>query len=47
MFKLFEEAKVLVGRVDNRIVRLLITVATLVMFVLAAGAPGGLGGVGM
>ena len=32
---------------DKRAVRVIITLASLILFVLAAGAPGGLGGVGM
>lgn len=47
MTKLFGKASVIRSRVDNRIIRLLINLATLILFVLAAGAPGGLGGIGM
>jgi len=47
MNKLFSKIKVFLGGVDNRVVRLLVTLTSLVLFVLAAGAPGGLGGVGM
>ena len=39
--------KKLFSSVDSRIVRLLVTLTSLVLFVLAAGAPCGLGGVGM
>lgn len=47
MNKLSNEIKFFLSRVDNRTVRLIVTIASLALFVLAAGAPGGLGGVGM
>jgi len=47
MTKLFNKTKAVLSRVDNRVVRLIITLTSLVLFVLAAGAPGGLGGIGM
>lgn len=34
-------------RVNQGTIRLIVTIACLVLFVLAAGAPGGLGGIGM
>lgn len=34
-------------RIDNKALRLIITLISLVLFVLAAGAPGTLGGIGM
>jgi hypothetical protein len=47
MNKLSSKMKLFVSRVDNRTVRLVVTLTSLVLFVLAAGAPGGMGGVGM
>lgn len=47
MTKLSNQVKLFLSRVDNRTVRLIVTAASLALFVLAAGAPGGLGGVGM
>jgi hypothetical protein len=47
MNKLSRTVKFHLSNVDNRTVRLIITVASLVLFVLAAGAPDGMGGVGM
>ncbi|MEA3325835.1 MAG: hypothetical protein U9R53_00760 [Chloroflexota bacterium] len=47
MFKLFSSTKVFLSRVDNRVIRLIVTLTSLVLFVLAAGAPCGLGGIGM
>ena len=47
MTKLSSKMKLSLSRVDNRTVRLIVSLASLVLFVLAAGAPGGLGGVGM
>jgi len=47
MNKLSSKIKFFVGHVDNHTVRLIVTIASLIMFVLAAGAPSGLGGVGM
>jgi hypothetical protein len=47
MTKLSSKMKLFLSRVDNRTVRLIVTIASLALFVLAAGAPGGLGGVGM
>lgn len=47
MNALFDKGKVFFSKFDSQIIRLLVTIGTLIMFVLAAGAPGGLGGVGM
>ncbi len=47
MTKLSSKMKHFLSRVDNRTVRLVVTLTSLVLFVLAAGAPGGLGGIGM
>jgi hypothetical protein len=47
MKKLSSKLNLIVGRVDSRTIRLIVTVASLVMFVLAAGAPLSCGGVGM
>ena len=47
MSKLVNKTKSVFSRVDNGIVRLIVTLTSLVLFVLAAGAPGGLGGIGM
>ncbi|MCB2213763.1 hypothetical protein KQH50_00050 [bacterium] len=47
MKKLSSKLNLVAGRVDSRTIRLIVTVASLVMFVLAAGAPNGVGGVGM
>ncbi len=47
MNKLSSKVKFFLSRADNRTVRLLVTLLSLVLFVLAAGAPDGMGGVGM
>lgn len=47
MNKLSSKMQVALTSVDSRTVRLVVTLASLVMFVLAAGAPHGVGGVGM
>jgi hypothetical protein len=47
MNKLSSKIKFFLSRVDNRTVRLIVTLASLALFVLAAGAPLGMGGVGM
>ncbi len=47
MKKLSSKVKFFLSRVDNRTVRLLLTVLSLVLFVIAAGAPDAIGGVGM
>ena len=47
MNKLSAKVKFFLSSVDNRTLRLIVTMATLALFVLAAGAPGGLGGIGM
>jgi hypothetical protein len=47
MKKLSSKVNLVASRVDSRTVRLVVTVASLVMFVLAAGAPNSVGGVGM
>ena len=47
MKKLSSKMNLFLSRVDNRTVRLIVTITSLVLFVLAAGAPGGMGGVGM
>lgn len=47
MKKLSSKLNLVAGRVDSRTIRLIVTVASLVMFVLAAGAPHSVGGVGM
>jgi hypothetical protein len=47
MSKFSSKVKFFLSRVDHRAVRLLITILSLVLFVLAAGAPDAIGGVGM
>lgn len=47
MNKLSSKINFAASRVDSRTVRLIVTVASLVLFVLAAGAPNGAGGIGM
>lgn len=47
MNKLSSKIKFFVTRVDSNTVRLVVTLASLVMFVLAAGAPDSMGGIGM
>jgi hypothetical protein len=47
MKKLSSKMQVVLSRVDSRTVRLIVTLTSLVLFVLAAGAPHGVGGVGM
>jgi len=47
MNKLFSKTKVFLSSVDNHAIRLIVTLTSLILFVLAAGAPNGLGGIGM
>lgn len=47
MKKLFSNTKQYLSSVDPRIIRLLVTLGSLVLFVLAAGAPDSTGGIGM
>jgi hypothetical protein len=47
MNKLSSKIKLFLSRADNRTVRMLVTLLSLVLFVLAAGAPNGMGGIGM
>ncbi|MBG0785849.1 MAG: hypothetical protein H0S79_12195 [Anaerolineaceae bacterium] len=47
MNKLSSKIQSSIAKVDSRTVRLVVTLASLVMFVLAAGAPDSMGGVGM
>lgn len=47
MNKLFGKKTVFPTLIGKNIIRLTITLAILILFVLAAGAPGGLGGIGM
>ena len=47
MNKLSSKIQFAISKVDSRTVRLVVTLASLVMFVLAAGAPDSVGGVGM
>jgi hypothetical protein len=47
MKKLYSATKSYLTRVDPRTVRWIITIASLVLFVLAAGAPDATGGIGM
>lgn len=47
MNKLSSKVQFFLSRVDNNTVRLIVTIASLALFVLAAGAPAGMGGVGM
>lgn len=47
MTKLSSKINSIATRFDSRTVRLVVTLASLVMFVLAAGAPDSCGGIGM
>lgn len=47
MNKLSSKVQFILSRVDNNTVRLVLTIASLALFVLAAGAPLGMGGIGM
>jgi hypothetical protein len=47
MRKLSRKMKMLLSQVDRHTINLIITVAILILFVLAAGAPNGMGGIGM
>lgn len=47
MKKLSNKFNYVLSRVDSRTVRLIVTILSLVLFVLAAGAPDAIGGVGM
>jgi hypothetical protein len=47
MTKLSSKINSIATRFDSRTVRLVVTLASLVMFVLAAGAPDSVGGIGM
>lgn len=47
MNKLSSKIQFAITKVDSRTVRLVVTLASLVLFVLAAGAPDTVGGVGM
>jgi hypothetical protein len=47
MSKLSSKMNSVATRFDSRTVRLVVTLASLVMFVLAAGAPDGCGSIGM
>jgi len=47
MKKLFTKLNSNLSRVDSRLVRLLITLGSLALFVIAAGAPDSTGGIGM
>ena len=47
MNKLSNKVKLFLSHADNQTVRLIVTIASLVLFVLAAGAPDGVGGIGM
>ncbi len=47
MKKLFAKLNSHLSRVDSRLVRLLITLGSLALFVIAAGAPDSTGGIGM
>ncbi len=47
MKKLSSKFNLVASRVDSHTVRLIVTIASLVMFVLAAGAPHSVGGIGM
>jgi hypothetical protein len=47
MKKLISETKKHLSCVDPRVIRLIITFGSLVLFVLAAGAPDSTGGIGM
>ncbi len=47
MKKLFAILNSNLSRVDSRLIRLLITLGSLALFVIAAGAPDSTGGIGM
>lgn len=47
MKKLFVKLSSNLSRVDGRLVRLLITLGSIALFVIAAGAPDSTGGIGM
>jgi hypothetical protein len=47
MKKLFVRLNTSLSRVDRRLVRLLITLGSIALFVIAAGAPDSTGGIGM
>jgi hypothetical protein len=47
MKKLFVKLNANLSRVDSRLVRLLITLGSIALFVIAAGAPDSTGGIGM
>ena len=47
MNKLSSKLQIAASKVDSKTVRMVVTLASLVMFVLAAGAPHSTGGVGM
>ncbi len=47
MNKLSSKITLFASRVDSQTVRLVLTITSLALFVLAAGAPDGVGGVGM
>jgi hypothetical protein len=47
MKKLFIKLNSSLSRVDSRLVRLLITLGSIALFVIAAGAPDSTGGIGM
>lgn len=47
MNKLSSKVQFILSRVDNNTVRLIVTIASLALFVVAAGAPAGMGGIGM
>ncbi len=47
MKKLFTKLNSNFSRVDSRLIRLLITLGSLALFVIAAGAPDSTGGIGM
>jgi Na+/proline symporter len=47
MNKLSSQINLVATRFDSRTIRLVVTLASLVMFVLAAGAPDSVGGIGM
>ncbi len=47
MKKLVRKLNFNLSRVDSRLVRLLITLGSLALFVIAAGAPDSTGGIGM
>jgi hypothetical protein len=45
--KLFAKLNANLSRVDSRLIRLLITLGSIALFVIAAGAPDSTGGIGM